>query len=162
MSWAYFHIVINHFPIVGVLIGMSLLVAGLVFRNEGINLAGLGTIVFSSITAIIAYLTGDPADKAAKGIPDVAESLISRHENIATIGMYLIVPAGLIAAVAFYSVWKKERAARFLVLFALVLSLISSIAMVYAGQTGGQIRHSEFRSEASEQYILEHQNEKPE
>jgi uncharacterized membrane protein len=162
MSWAYFHIVINHFPIVGVIIGTLLLVAGLVFRNEGVNLAGSGTIVFSSFTAIIAYLTGNPAEKSARGIPDVVESLISRHENIATIGMYLIVPAGLIAAVAFYSVWKKERSVRLLVLFTLVLSLISSIAMIYVGRTGGQIRHSEFRNESSNQYILEHQNEKPE
>ncbi len=162
MTWAYFHIVINHFPIVGVIIGTLLLIAGLVSRNEGVNLAGSGTIVFSSITSILAYLSGNSAEEAAKGIPDAVESLISRHENLATIGMYLIVPAGLIAAVAFYSVMKKERSARFLVIFTLVLSLISSAAMLYIGRTGGQIRHIEFRSESSKQYILEHQNENSE
>ncbi len=158
MSWAYFHIVINHFPIVGVIIGALLLIAGLVFRNEGVNMAGLGTIVFSALTAILAYQTGHAAEEAVKRIPDVVKSLISRHEDIAVIGMYLMIPTGLMAAMSFYSVLKKERSARFLVIFTLVLSLISSVAMFYTGRTGGQIRHSEFRNETSTQYMHEHQD----
>lgn len=162
MDWAYFHIVINHFPIVGVIVGTLLLISGLVFKNEGVNLAGSGTIVFSSLTAILAYLTGSPAERTAKKIPDIVESLVSLHENIATVSMYLIVPAGLIAAVTFYSIWKKEKAAQFLLIFTIALSIIASGAMLYVGRTGGQIRHTEFRTESSTQYIFEHQNEKPE
>jgi uncharacterized membrane protein len=159
MNWAYFHIVINHFPIVGVIIGTLLLLAGLVFRNQGIKLSGLGTILFAALTAILAYQTGNPAEDAVKGLPGVAESLINHHEDIATIGMYLIIPAGLMAAMSFYSLIKKERSTRFLIILTLSLSLISSGMMVYVGHTGGQIRHSEFRSESSKQNIIDHQNE---
>jgi uncharacterized membrane protein len=158
MDWAYFHILINHFPIVGVIIGALLLIAGLVFKNQGVNQGGLGIIVFSTLTAVLAYQTGDPARDVLKGLPDVAESLINRHEDIATIGMYLMIPAGLLAAMSFYSVWKKERSARFLVILTLVLSMICSVVMVYVGQTGGQIRHSEFRNDVSKQYIIDHQH----
>ncbi len=160
MNWAYFHILINHFPIVGIIIGSLLLIAGLAFKNDGINLAGLGVIVLSALTAILAYQTGSPAAEAVKGIPDVAKSLIDRHADIASIGMYIMIPAGLIAAMSFYSVLKKERSARFLVKLTLVLALASAAAMMYAGKTGGQIRHSEFRNDASKQYIIDHQNDK--
>jgi uncharacterized membrane protein len=155
MDWAYFHIVINHFPIVGVIIGSLLLVAGLIFKNPGVNLSGLGTIVFAMFTAILAYQTGGPAEDAVKGIPEVAESLINRHEDIATVGMYLMIPAGLMAALSIYSIWKKERSVHFLIIITLVLSLISSVVMVYGGRTGGQIRHSEFRNESAKQYIID-------
>lgn len=159
MGWAYFHIVANHFPIVGVIIGSLLLVAGLLFKNPGVNLSGLGTIVFAMFTAILAYQTGDPAEDVLKGIPGVAESLINRHEDIATVGMYLMIPAGLMAALSIYSIWKKERSVHFLIIITLVLSLISSGVMVYVGRTGGQIRHSEFRDESAKQYIIEHEND---
>jgi len=162
MNWAYFHLVINHFPIIGVIIGSLLLGAGLAFKNQGVTISGLGTIVFAALMAVLAYLTGDSAEKVVEGLADVAKSLVSRHEDIATVGMYLLIPAGLIASLTLYSIWKKERSARFLMIISLVLALIASGAMVYAGRTGGQIRHSEFRTDATKQNIIEHQNDKEE
>lgn len=159
MNWAYLHVIVNHFPIVGVIIGTLLLSAGMIFKNTGVKISALGTIVFASLMAIIAYLTGDPAGETVSGYPEVAKSLISRHENIATIGMYLMVPAGLFAASSLYSIWKKDKYIRFLIIITLISSLISSVTMTYIGRTGGQIRHTEFRDEAAKQYILEHQND---
>jgi uncharacterized membrane protein len=162
MNWAYIHVIINHFPIVGVIIGTLILVAGMFLNNEGIKISGLGTIVFATIMSIIAYMTGDPAGETLSGFPEIAKSLISRHENIATIGMYLMVPAGLLAAVTLYSIYKKERYVRFLLIITLVLLLINCAAMGYVGHTGGQIRHTEFRNAATKQYIIEHQDDKSE
>jgi ABC-type maltose transport system permease subunit len=64
------------------------------------------------------------------------------------------------AALSLYSIWKKERSVQFLIIITLILSLVSLIALFYVGQTGGQIRHNEFRSDSSRQYILEHQKDK--
>ncbi len=162
MNWAYLHLVFNHFPIIGVIIGTTLLATGMIFKNQGVKISGLGTIVFASLMAIIAYLTGDPAGEVMRGLPDIAKSLISRHENIATIGMYLMATAGLLAASSLYSIWKKDKSIRLLILITLAFSLISACAMVYIGRTGGQIRHAEFRNEATKRYIIEHQNDKDE
>jgi uncharacterized membrane protein len=159
MNWAYFHLVINHFPIIGMLIGTMLLLAGVLFKNQGIQISGLGTVVFATLVAIIAYMTGDSAEVAVRNLPDVARSLISRHENIATVSMYVVFPAGLIAALTLFSVWKKEGYFRFLVIMSLVLSFLGSAAMVYTGRTGGHIRHNEFRNDAVKKYIIEHQND---
>lgn len=159
MDWAYLHLAINHFPIIGVFIGTFLLLAGIIFQNQGVKISGLGTILFAGIMSVFAYLTGDPAEEAVKVIPDVAKSLVSRHEYIAAIGMYILIPSVLIAALTLYSIWKKEKSARYLIIFTMILSLLSTAAMIYVGRTGGQIRHSEFRSEATKQYIIEHQND---
>jgi uncharacterized membrane protein len=162
MNWAYVHVILNHFPIVGLIIGTLILIAGMVFKNEGIKISGLGTIIFAALMAVVIDLTGDPAKEAMKGMPDIVGSLINRHEDIASVALFLIIPAGLIAALTLYSIWKKEKSVRFLLIFTLVLSLISCAAMGYVGRTGGQIRHTEFRNDATKQYIIEHQNDKAE
>jgi uncharacterized membrane protein len=159
MNWAYFHLAVNHFPIIGVIIGTLLLVAGLVFNNQGVKVSGLGTIVFAALASIVAYLTGNPAEEAVKAIPEIAKSLVSRHEDIAAIGMYLLIPAGLMASMTLYSIYKKERSVRFLIVITLILALTSSVVMFYVGRTGGQIRHNEFQSAATKQYIIDHQND---
>lgn len=159
MNWAYLHVILNHFPIVGVIIGTLLLMAGMVFRNEGIKISGLGTIVFAAIMGGIVDLTGDPAKDSVKGLTDFVPSLISKHEDIASVAMFILIPAGLLAAVSLYSLWKKEKSVRFLLILTLVFSLVSCAAMGYVGRTGGQIRHTEFRNDATNKYIIEHQGD---
>lgn len=159
MNWAYIHLVINHFPIIGVIIGTILLAAGVFFKNQGVTISGLGTIVFAALMAIVAYLSGNPAEELMRGFSDIAKSLISRHENLATISMYILFPAGLMACVTMYSILKKDKTIRFLLIITIVLSLISCAAMGFVGLTGGQIRHDEFRNDATKQYIIDHQND---
>ena len=162
MNWAYVHVIINHFPIVGVIIGTLILIAGMVFKNEGIKISGLGTLAFAALMAVIVDLTGDPAKEAVRGLTDFIPSLITRHENIASIAMFIMAPLGILAAVTLYSIYKKVRYVRFLLIITLIISLISCTAMGYVGRTGGQIRHTEFRNDATKQYIIDHQNDSAE
>jgi uncharacterized membrane protein len=159
MNWAYLHVIINHFPIVGIIIGTLLLIAGMVFKNEGIKISALGTVVFAALMAVVVDLTGDPARESVRGTPDFVLSLINRHENMAVISLFIIIPAGLMAAVTLYSILKKVKTVRFLLIMTLIFSLISCIAMGYVGRTGGQIRHLEFRNDSTKQYIIDHQND---
>jgi uncharacterized membrane protein len=155
MNWAYLHILTNHFPIVGIIIGTLLLISGMVFKNEGITVSGLGTIVFASVMAIVADLTGDPAKDALIKLPGIAESLINRHEDIASASLFLMIPCGLLAGLTIYSIIKKERSVYFLTIITLVLSLVSCVVMGYVGHTGGQIKHDEFRSESSSRFMID-------
>ena len=162
MNWAYLHVIINHFPIVGVIVGTLILIAGMIFKNEGIKISGLGTIVFAALAAVVVDLTGDPAREAVRGTPDFVLSLINRHENMAVVSLFIIIPAGLMAAVTLYSIWKKVKTVHFLLIMTLVISLISCAAMGYVGHTGGQIRHTEFRNGATKQFMIDHKNDQAE
>jgi uncharacterized membrane protein len=146
MNWAYMHLLVNHFPIVGGILGVVLVLAGLVFKSKGVQVSGLGTLVFAALASCAAFLTGEPAESLLKTLPDPAINLIGRHEGIAAIAMYIMIPAGLLACVSLYSIWKKEKSVNILLILTLTVSLAASAVMVYTGRTGGEIRHSEFRS----------------
>jgi uncharacterized membrane protein len=145
-----------------VIIGTILLAAGMIFKSQGVKISGLGTIVFAALMAIMAYMTGDPAGETMRGLPEAAKIWIGRHENIATVGMYLMVPTGVMAASSIYSIWKMDKHVHFLIIITLAFSLISSATMFYIGRTGGQIRHTEFRNDHTNQYMIDHRNDNEE
>jgi uncharacterized membrane protein len=155
MNWAYLHILTNHFPIVGIIIGTLLLISGMVLKNEGIRISGLGTIVFASVMAVVADFTGDPANDALHQLPGISESLVNRHEDIASVSLFLMIPTGLLAVLTIYSIIKKERSVKFLTIITLVLSLVSCVVMGYVGHTGGQIKHDEFRSTSAIRFMID-------
>ena len=155
MNWAYLHILTNHFPIVGIIIGTLLLISGMVLKNEGIRISGLGTIVFASVMAVVADLTGDPAKDALRNLAGISESLVNRHEDIASVSLFLMIPSGLLAVLTIYSIIKKERSVKFLTIITLVLSLVSCVVMGYVGHTGGQIKHDEFRRTSTIPFIID-------
>jgi len=149
MLGAYPHLLVNHFPILGTIFGILILIAGLFLKNDTVKQTGLATLVFAALTSALALLTGDPAGDAVKTIPGISESLIDNHENMAYMALWIIIPSGLLSAMAFYSIWKKEKGGRNLVIAALVLSFLTAGWLAYVGKTGGQIRHSELRSISS-------------
>lgn len=58
MNDAHYHLIVNHLPIVGLLIGILVLIAGLVFNKTEVKLTALGILIFSAITSIAAFYTG--------------------------------------------------------------------------------------------------------
>jgi uncharacterized membrane protein len=147
MNGAHFHLLVNHIPIVGTIFGMLILLAGIVLKNVTVKQTGLGTLVFSALSSSIALFTGDPAGEAVEGLPGVVNSMVEHHENIAYSSLWIVVPMGLLAALAFYSLWKKERNGNTLSLVTFLLSVIAVAMMSWVGLTGGEIRHTEIRSQ---------------
>jgi uncharacterized membrane protein len=148
MNGAHFHLLVNHIPIVGTIFGMLILLAGIVLKNITVKQTGLVTLIFAALSASVALFTGDPAGEAVKGLPGVAESMIEHHEDIAYSSLWILVPMGLLAALAFYSFWKKERSAHTLAWITLVLSILAIAMMSWVGLTGGEIRHTEIRDQS--------------
>ena len=146
MSGAHFHLLVNHFPIVGTILGMLILIAGIIVKNITVKQTGLGTLIFAALSLSVALFTGDPAGDAVKGLPGVMESMIDHHENIAYSSLWVLVPMGLLAALAFYSLWKNERSGNSLVFITFFVSLIAIGMMSWVGLTGGEIRHTEIRN----------------
>jgi uncharacterized membrane protein len=149
MTGAHFHLLVNHFPIIGIIIGMLILLAGFLLKNIIVKQTGLGTLVFAALSAGLALFTGDPAGEAVEGLPGVVQSMVEHHEDIAYSSLWILVPMGLLAALAFYSYWKKERSGNTLSLVTLFLSIIAVAMMSWVGLTGGEIRHTEIRNQAT-------------
>lgn len=146
MDAAHFHLVVNHLPLVGVMVGTLVLVAGYIFRKPDIRLTGLGIYIFSALGAALAFLSGEGAEEIVEDLAGVSETLMHRHEEWAETFFILMLVLGGIALLGLFAGIKKLRFAPFLMVFTLILGLAAGGLSTVVGTSGGEIRHSEIRT----------------
>lgn len=149
MNGAHLHLMVNHFPIIGVMIGLLVLVAGYVFKQDQVKWTALGIFVFSALTSIAALLTGDAAGEVVEKVAGISETLIHVHEEAAETFFALSISLGVVSLITGIMEWQKLRLARYAYWLVLLVGLASAAAAAFAGTTGGEIRHSEMRSSLS-------------
>ena len=142
MTPAHLHLILNHFPIVGTLLGTIILALALVRRGDrGIWLAGTVLLAISAASAGAANLTGEPAEEQIEDMSRVSEDAIGVHEDRADIATVYAVILG-IGAVAGYVIGGKRGGLMGLAA-PLAASVIGSGLMAWTGAAGGEIRHPE-------------------
>ena len=75
MNAAYTHIVLNHIPVIGMIVGFFLLVIGLLARRDLLVKASLVMFVVFALFTIPVYLSGEPAGKQISGQPGFSGSM---------------------------------------------------------------------------------------
>ena len=145
MNPAHWHLLLNHVPVIGMMIGVLLLLWAILRSSEELKKTSLGVLVIAAAFAIPAYLTGEPAEEVAEHLPGVTHALIERHEDFAKIALVVAGLTGLIALVA----WLFQHRAKWLVPMTLVFGLVATGLLGYAANLGGQIRHTEIRANAT-------------
>lgn len=148
MNQAHLHLVLNHLPILGTLFGILVLIAGLLLKQESVKRTGLGLFVFAALAAIPTFLTGEGAEEAVEGLPGVGENLIERHEDLANYFLWIVIGLGVLSLATFYASLRAWQAASLLYTFTLIFSLAAMVFAQQAGTSGGEIRHTEIRSDA--------------
>lgn len=145
MSGAHLHLLVNHVPILGTFFGLALLLLGWVRRSDDVLRAAWLALIVTALAALPAYFSGEPAEKAVKGRPEVSEPTIERHEEAAQVALVALGVAGVACLAALIAARGRQRPARGFVVATLVLALVAGGLMGYAGNLGGQIRHAEIR-----------------
>lgn len=141
----HLHLLLNHLPIIGTIVGLLLLLAGMVRRSDELRRVSLATFVVVAVLTIPVYLTGEGAEEAVEGLPAVTEALIEEHQDAALVSF---IASGVLGVVALAGLWRHRSGAllpRTLTNVVLLLALGVSGSMVWTGALGGQIRHSEIR-----------------
>lgn len=142
MNLVHLHLLLNHFPVVGVVI-VALLLMVAVFRRGGeLAKASLALFAIVGAVSILVFLTGEPAQDAVEKLPGISERLIDRHEDAARIAMIVTAALGALA-LGTLAVYRQRALPRWITLFALLGAVGSSATMAYAANLGGQIRHPE-------------------
>jgi hypothetical protein len=147
MNTAHVHLLLNHLPVMGTVIGILLLALARIRRSDELLRASLGLYVLLAASAVVVYLTGDGAEDLVERLPDVSKPLIEQHEEAAlaaTIALGIYGVAGAIALI----VARGRALPRWAASAALVLALIPGGLMAWTANLGGQIRHSEIRGDA--------------
>ncbi|MCB0593308.1 MAG: hypothetical protein KDD28_04400 [Phaeodactylibacter sp.] len=143
MNQAHVHLLLTHLPIVGSLLGVLALLAGFAFRSEPVKRTALGLFLFAALAAIPTFLTGEGAEEVVENLPGVQENLIGRHEDMASLFIWLISGLGLLSLATLAASFKSNSISKALYPVTLVVSLATMGVATQVGATGGQIRHTE-------------------
>ncbi|NCT17904.1 MAG: hypothetical protein COZ75_01270 [Flavobacteriaceae bacterium CG_4_8_14_3_um_filter_34_10] len=149
MNDAHLHLAINHFPIIGLTIGILVLLFGFLFKNNTIKLTALAIFIFSAITAIIANYTGEGAEEFIENIPGIGENFIETHEEAAEVFLIFMLILGGASLITFFLTIKKMNIAIYGYILVALLAISSALASINVGTSGGEIRHTEIRSDAT-------------
>ncbi|SIQ14241.1 hypothetical protein [Maribacter ulvicola] len=149
MNDAHFHLVVNHLPIVGVLIGFLVLLAGLIMKKPQIKNTALGIFIFSALTAIVAFLTGEGAEEIVENLPGISETLIHKHEEYAELFLAMMQILGVTSLITLFLQYKKLPFSKYGFVLILLLSMVTMGIAKYVGTSGGEITHIEIRSDAN-------------
>jgi len=146
MNTTHLHLLLNHFPVIGTLIGSSLLLWGITRKQNNIKAAAALVLLIMAIIAIPVYLTGEPAEDSVEKLAGVSKTFIELHEEAATVAIWLMGVTGIGSFGALLFAWQKRKAANGTFILAFALSIVSFAAMARTGYYGGQIRHTEIRN----------------
>jgi uncharacterized membrane protein len=147
MNAAQIHVLFNHFPIIGTLIGIGVVAYGLFRQEHKILDTGLVLWIVMAVLSMPAKFSGEGAEELVEPY-GVSHDLIEAHEDAAVFAYYALMVLAWISVGILYLRWRRHTKAISLAWGALVLSLVVAFTLYRAGSTGGAIRHPEIHGTA--------------
>jgi uncharacterized membrane protein len=148
MSPVHLHLILNHLPVIGTVIGVLLLAVALLRRSSELAKVTLGLFALLGVAAIAVFLTGEPAEELVEKLPGFSEAITEEHEEVARVATIAMAAFGA-AALAALAVFRRHPLPRWVAAGGLVAALAVGGLMGYTGYLGGQVRHTEVRPDAA-------------
>ena len=143
MNQTHIHLLINHLPVFGSILGALVLLHGIGVRSMQTKIAAYYIFILSSIGACIAYFTGEAAEESVENIQGVVEATIKQHEEFALFALISLIILGLVSIIGLFVTFRNSSSTRGIAFVILFISLISFGLVAKTGYLGGQIRHTE-------------------
>lgn len=145
MNDAHLHMVVNHFPIIGTILGLGILIGGLIFKNNSIKNTAYCLFIVAALFSFASMNTGEGAEEMAENLPDVTHQIIHEHEEAAEKLALVLYLLGAISIAGLYMNIKKNAKANIVSFLALTVAAVGVFLAQQTGTTGGEIRHTEIR-----------------
>jgi uncharacterized membrane protein len=146
MNDAHLHMVVNHFPIIGTIFGLGILIAGIFMKNTVIKNVAYILFVVAAIFAAVSMATGEGAEEIAEKLPSVTDQIIHEHEEMAEKLALVLYTLGVISLLGLYLNFKNHTKAVAVSYIVLVVAVIGVFLGKQTGTTGGEVRHTEIRT----------------
>ena len=146
MNAEHAHLILNHLPVVGVLLGFLLLLVALLRRSAESERVALGVLVVTAALAFPAYFSGTQAEDGVEHLAGVTEAVIEAHEEAAVAALVASGILGLAALAALAAGRGSRRRPAWLIVSVLVFGAVAVGLLGRAANLGGQIRHTEIRA----------------
>jgi len=147
MDTTHLHLVLVHFPIIGTLIGIAILIYGIFSKNLEMQKVALVIFIVMSIATIPVFISGGEAEETVENLAGVSERIIEDHEELAEKAIWLMGLLGVLSLIGFLSIITKRFFVRTMTLITLVVSLGVFGVFTQVANLGGQIRHTEIRQD---------------
>jgi hypothetical protein len=143
---AYRHMLLNHIPVIGLIMAFVVLAAGLVMRQTALLLTGLVLVALTAGTSLPVATYGDAA------YPEIYDSLdghgrgwLDYHAELAETWLPLLYANAALAVMAIMLVAVRPGLLYRVSLMVAVLTLGSIVGASIIASAGGKIQHPEFR-----------------
>lgn len=144
MDWPYIHTVINHFPIILVVVGTAAVATALIWKRRPVWLYAVATLTLAGLSVYPAFITGDEAADTMERKWYVVKSMVHDHEESADVVLWIVLATGVIAAYTWWSMTRpgrKELPPVWLRVLVLVAAIASVVSITYSSYLGGRIVH---------------------
>lgn len=149
MNDAHLHMVVNHFPIIGTILAIGILIAGLLNKNQSIINTAYVLFVIGAVFGILSMNTGEGAEELVEDMPGIGWKIIHEHEELAEKMALLLDVLGILSLLGFYLQYKNNPKQKLVSYAILILSIASLFVIQKVGTSGGEIRHTEIRKQSN-------------
>lgn len=146
MNDAHLHLLVNHFPIIGTILGLGILITGILLKNKSVKNTAYILFIVAAIFAAFSMGTGEGAEELVEDLPSIGKQIIHEHEEIAEKFAIIMYLNGFLGLLTLYTSIKNHKLATTFSYITLVLAIIAAVFAKSVGTSGGEIRHTEIRA----------------
>lgn len=149
MNAPHIHLLINHLPIIGLIIGILVVIFGLLTKKQVVSSVGLWITMIAGLSSYPTMYSGGASEhffEENKGKYCVNEDLIHEHEEAADLAFWPCIVTGVFAGIALFGHRKGHKHTKKAEILVVFIGIIAIVLISKAGLTGGEIRHPEISS----------------
>ena len=158
MNDAHLHMVVNHFPIIGTIFGLGILIAALFLKNNTVKNTAYVLFAIAAIFAFASMNTGEGAEEIVEDFPNIGKQIIHEHEELAEKFAIVMYVLGVASLLGLYLNLKNNAKAKLMSFLILTIAIVGIILSKAVGTSGGEIRHTEIRENSVESAINKIEN----
>lgn len=146
MNDAHLHMVVNHFPIIGTIFGLGILITGIILKNNSVKNTAYVLFIVAAVFAAFSMGTGEGAEEMVEDMPNIGKRIIHEHEEIAeklALILYLLAAVSLAGLILNL---KNHSKAKLISFIAVIVATAAVYIATLVGTSGGEIRHTEIRN----------------
>lgn len=148
MNDAHLHLVVNHFPIIGTIFGLGILITGIILKNNILKSTAYALFIVAAVFAAFSMGTGEGAEELVEDMPSIGKQIIHEHEEMAEKLAIILYVLGAISLAGLFLNYKKHAKAQLVSYLSLIVAIVGVFFAQQTGTTGGEIRHTEIRTNA--------------
>lgn len=147
MNFAHLHIVLNHVPSLGTIVGAVLFIASLIKNSDHLKRISLYVLVGTALATLPTYMSGNAAQQLLRKNPAIPQGLIEQHQNSAMITLVFMTITGTFAWFGLWQFRRFSRPGRWNTSAVLFFSILTTSVILRTAYLGGDISHPEIRAD---------------